>query len=79
MPEIVSVTVYSAGAIDTLLAAKANLSDVNTALAAKADVVGSSDVEVTDATKGVILRSPDGSRWRITVGDDGSLNTTEIV
>jgi hypothetical protein len=41
-------------------------------------VVVSTDVEITDATKGVILKSPDGSRWRITVGDDGALTATEL-
>jgi hypothetical protein len=40
--------------------------------------VGPRDVEVTDATKGVVLRSPNGSRFRITVGDDGSLTTTPV-
>ncbi|TXG76776.1 hypothetical protein E6Q11_04040 [Candidatus Dojkabacteria bacterium] len=36
------------------------------------------DMEVTDSTKGVVLESPDGSRWRITVDDLGILTTTEI-
>lgn len=37
------------------------------------------DVEITDATKGVILKSPNGTRFRITAGDDGALTTTEIL
>lgn len=36
------------------------------------------DVEVTDTTKGIILKSPDGSRFRVTVNNDGALITTEI-
>ena len=36
------------------------------------------DFEFTDTTKGIILKSPDGSRFRITVANDGSLTTTEI-
>lgn len=36
------------------------------------------DVEITDATKGIILKSPDGSRFRVTVGNDGVLTTTEL-
>jgi hypothetical protein len=36
------------------------------------------DVELTDSTKGVILKSPNGTRFRITVGDDGALTTTAI-
>lgn len=33
------------------------------------------DLEVTDPTKGVILRSPNGTRYRLTVADDGTLGT----
>jgi hypothetical protein len=36
------------------------------------------DVEVKDSADGVILNSPDGSRFRITVGNDGTLSTTEL-
>lgn len=45
---------------------------------AKADLVGDKDIEITDTTKGVIMKSPDGSRWRVTIGDDGVLQTTKI-
>lgn len=49
---------------------------------AKLDVTGdiraSSDVEVTDATKGIILKSPNGTRWRVTVGDGGVLSTNSL-
>lgn len=34
------------------------------------------DVYVTDSTKGIILRSPDGQCWRVTVGNDGSLSAS---
>lgn len=37
------------------------------------------DVEITNATKGVILKSANGTRYRITVDNDGSLITTEII
>jgi len=36
------------------------------------------DIEVTDFTKGVILRSPDNSRWRITATNTGALSTTKL-
>lgn len=36
------------------------------------------DIEITDATKGIILKSPNGTRWRVTVGDTGVLTTTSI-
>lgn len=35
-------------------------------------------VEVTDPTAGIILRSPNGTRFRITVSDAGALTTTAI-
>jgi hypothetical protein len=40
--------------------------------------VANGDVELTDSTKGVILKSPLGTRFRITVGDDGALTTTAL-
>lgn len=36
------------------------------------------DIEITDYTKGVILRSPDNTRWRVTVDNSGSLVTTIV-
>lgn len=51
-----------------------------TSLTSSGSISASGDVEITDATKGVILKSPDGlTRWRITVGNDGSLITTAVV
>lgn len=40
--------------------------------------VQETDIEITNATKGIILKSPDGSRFRITVTDAGTLTTTEL-
>lgn len=42
------------------------------------DPILSTDVEVSTIGDGVILKSPDGTRWRITVADDGSLTTTGL-
>jgi hypothetical protein len=36
------------------------------------------DVEVTDNTKGVILKSANGTRWRLTVSDAGALGATSL-
>ena len=36
------------------------------------------DIEITDSTKGIILRSPNGTRWRVTVNDAGLLTPTSI-
>lgn len=41
--------------------------------------VTADDVEITNATKGVILKSANGTRYRITVDNDGTLITTEVV
>ncbi|MBK6263772.1 hypothetical protein JKA74_01890 [Marivirga sp. S37H4] len=30
------------------------------------------DIYIEDATKGVIMTSPDGNCWRMTVGNDGN-------
>jgi len=40
--------------------------------------VASGDVEVTLNTKGIILKSPDGTRYRITVANGGALTSTAI-
>ncbi len=44
----------------------------------KASKLGADDIEITDFNKGVILTSPNGSRYRITVDDSGTLITTLI-
>jgi hypothetical protein len=44
----------------------------------KADKVGADDLEITDATKGVILRSSNGTRFRITIDDNGTLTTEDL-
>ena len=39
----------------------------------------STDIEITNNANGVILRSPNNSRWKITVDDNGNLTTTLLV
>ena len=48
------------------------------AIGAKADKVGATDIEITDATKGYIMKAPGGGRFRLTVDDDGALITTTV-
>ena len=36
------------------------------------------DYEVTDSTKGIILKSPNNTRWRITIDNNGSLLRTSL-
>ncbi len=44
----------------------------------KLDAQSTQDVEITDSTKGIILKSPSGKRFRITVNDDGNLVKQEV-
>jgi hypothetical protein len=41
-------------------------------------IVTNDDIEVSDFAKGVILKSEDGSRFRITVNNSGALTTTQL-
>ena len=38
----------------------------------------SKDVEITDSTKGIILNSPSGKRFRITIDDNGDFIKEEL-
>jgi hypothetical protein len=40
--------------------------------------VGASDVEITVPTQGLVLRSPNGTRYRLTVGNLGTVSATAI-
>ena len=50
----------------------------NTSLNADGSATFARDIEVTTAAEGVILASPNGTRYRITVADDGTLTTTAV-
>ena len=41
-------------------------------------VQSSGDIEVTSSSAGVILKSPNGSRWRVTVNNSGMVATTNV-
>lgn len=52
---------------------------VNTSVIDKfGNVIISGDIEVAEFIKGVTLKSPDLSRWRITMNNDGSMTTTKL-
>lgn len=36
------------------------------------------DLDLGHAAAGLVLTSPDGTRWRLTVGNDGALETTGL-
>ena len=40
--------------------------------------VADGDVYIQDINNGVIMKSPDGSCWRMTINNDGSVKTTSI-
>jgi DUF4097 and DUF4098 domain-containing protein YvlB len=40
--------------------------------------VANGDVYLTDSTKGIILKSPNGNCWRVTVDNTGNLVRTAI-
>jgi len=40
--------------------------------------VGSDDIEITDATKGIILKSANNNRYRLTIDNDGIPTTTVL-
>lgn len=52
------------------------LGDGSVTTAASQVMVGAKDVEITDTTKGIILKSPDGTRYRVTVANGGTLTVT---
>ena len=40
--------------------------------------VADGDIYIEDIVNGVIMKSPDGNCWRLTINDDGSIKTTAI-
>ncbi len=41
-------------------------------------VTNSGDIELPTPGAGVILKSPNGKRWRLTVSDEGSVRTQAV-
>ncbi len=83
--ETTIITGGSGGATSTGAAAWGDITgtlsaqtDLQTALDAKADNVGNEDIEITDTTKGIILKSPNGTRWRIGITNNGELTAVSL-
>ena len=38
----------------------------------------SNDIEITDSNRGYILKSPDGTRWRLTINDNGQIIASSL-
>jgi len=48
-----------------------------TSPASKLEVDGG-DIEIDDSASGLILRSPDGTRYRVTVADGGAISASAV-
>lgn len=48
------------------------------ALDEKVSLVGTDDIEISHSIKGLILKSPNGTRYRLGVDDEGALTTTSL-
>jgi hypothetical protein len=74
-----AVNATSLGTMSSAVHADSVALGSNTLTTAAAQVmVGARDVEITDATKGVVLHSPDGKRWRITVSNAGAVTAAAV-
>jgi hypothetical protein len=58
-------------------ALKGNVGIGTTSPASKLTVTGG-DIEVTDSASGIILKSPNGTRYRVTISDLGVLSTASL-
>jgi hypothetical protein len=54
------------------------ISFTETGVAERARIDSTGDVEVTTLNKGVIVKSPNGTRWRITVDNAGNIATATV-
>ena len=52
--------------------------ELRTEIDSKISSTTEKDIEITDSTKGIILHSPSGKRYRITINDDGEIVKEEI-
>ena len=60
-----------------ILASNGNHGIGTQAPASRLSVAGG-DIEVVDSASGIILKSPDGTRWRVTISNAGGLSATSI-
>jgi len=51
---------------------------IGTAPVSSAALKVTGDISMTTSTKGIILPSPDGNCWRLTMGDDGKTDSTVV-
>jgi len=70
----------AAPTLDNLVAmdAAGNAKDAGVGTGDFAQKLSTDDIEITDATKGIILRNPSGTRFRITINNSNELIHTEL-
>ena len=56
--------------VDGLTYSLQNVTDV--------DNTTSKDIEITDFNSGLILKSPDGNKWRLTINNDGQILAEQL-
>jgi hypothetical protein len=69
----------TAASNEAIVVDQSAVTNLATDLGNKVDKTGTSDIEITESAKGIILKSANGTRYRITVDNDGSLTTTAVV
>jgi hypothetical protein len=74
--EVLAVRRNSSYFINTKLGVGTN--NPSSTLDVSGTVKSSGDIEVTSSSAGVILKSPNGSRWRVTVNNSGMVSTTNV-
>ena len=54
------------------------LATTATVSTAVSSLSSSGDIEITDSTDGLILKSANGTRWRVKADNDGNLTLTSL-
>lgn len=72
------VTILSSGSVGIGTSAANQRLTVAGNISATGIIYTNNDIEITDSTKGIIHRSPNGNRWRTTITDSGTLSSVQI-
>lgn len=55
------------------------MSELRSLIDSKMDPTTNQDIEITDSTKGIIMKTPSGKRYRVTIDNDGEFVKEEIM
>jgi hypothetical protein len=72
-----NITFFGSGSEDMRIDSSGDVGIGTTDPASKLEVDGG-DIEIDDSDRGLILRAPNGTRYRLQVANDGSLSTTAL-